>query len=123
MTTGFSGSFAFNNVDLTLQPTTCTPKERTNYGFDGNAHPMYSSVRQYELKWDLISTSDAAQIINIYNTVGNTGTVVSCLPDWGNANFVFRNYSGTTLEEPTVGEYFQGYISSVTLLVCNVRTN
>lgn len=123
MTTGLSGSYAINNVDLTLQPSTGKWLERSDYGFDGNGHPIYSQFRDFELKWELISTNDAQQIINFYNTVGNTGTVVSCLPDWGNANFAFRNYSGTTLQDPQVSEYFQGYIQSVTLLVVNARTN
>lgn len=123
MTTGLSGSYGFNGIDLTLQPSTGKWMERTDYGFDGNGHPIYSQFRQFELKWELISTNDAQQIISLYNTVGNTGTLTSCLPDWGNANFTFRNYSGTTLQDPTVGEYFQGYIQSVTLLVVNARTN
>ncbi len=123
MTTGFSGSYGFNGTDLTLQPSTGKWLERSGYGFDGSGHPIYSQFRDFELKWELISTNDAQQIINLYNTVGNTGTVVSCLPDWGNANFTFRNYSGTTLQDPQVSEYFQGYIQSVTLLVVNARTN
>lgn len=123
MTTGLSGSYSFNGVDLTLPPTTGKWNERTNYGIDGNGHPTYSSLRSFEMKWELISTSDLNQIIGYYNLVGNTGTVTSCLPDWGNAAFTFRNYSGTTLQEPTVGEFYQGYVQSVTLLVLNVRTN
>ncbi len=123
MTTGLSGSYAFNGVDLTLQPTTGKWEERTSYGIDGGGHTVYSSLRSFELKWELISTSDAKQIIDFYNLVGNTGSVVSCLPEWGNVDYSFRNYSGTTLQDPTVGPYFQGYIESVSLLILNVRTN
>ena len=123
MTTGLSGSYAFNNTNLTLQPTTGKWHDRTSYGVDGGGHPVYASTRNFELKWELISTADAKQIIDVYNAVGNTGAVVSCLPEWGNVGYSFKNYSGTTLQDPQVGEYFQGYIQSVSLLILNVRTN
>jgi hypothetical protein len=120
---GASGTYAFNNVDLTLQPTGGKWRERSDYGMDGGGHPVYSQVRSFELSWDLISTNDAAQIINAYNAVGNTGTVVSCLPEWGNVNYEFKNYSGTTLEDPTVGEYFIGHINDLKITIFNIRTN
>lgn len=123
MSTGLSGSYAFNGVNLTLQPTSGKWKERSSYGIDGGGHPIYSSLRSFEMKWELISTSDAKQIIDVYNTTANTGTCVSCLPEWGNVDYSFKNYSGTTLQDPEVGEYFQGYIQSVSLLILNIRTN
>jgi hypothetical protein len=123
MTTGLSGTYAFGNINLSLPPTTGKWIERTGYGMDGGGHPVYGSVRKFELEWELISPSDAKQIIDVYDSVGNTGTVVSCLPKWGDTNFTFYNYSGTTLQEPEVGTYFQGYIESVKLLILNIRTN
>lgn len=120
---GLSGTYAFNNTDLTLQPTTGKWTPRPNYGIDGSGHEIYASVRNFELSWDLISTSDAKQIIDFYNTVSTTGTVVACLPQWNNGSYQFVNISGCTLQEPEVGEYFQGYIQSMKLLILNVRTN
>lgn len=119
---GASGTYAFNNTDLTLQPTTGKWTGRSEYGIDGGGHELYSAFRNFELTWSLISTSDAKQIIDFYNLVGSTGTVVSCLPEWGNVAYVFKNYSGTTLKEPEVGEYFEGYITSVSMTVLNIRT-
>lgn len=123
MTLGLSGSYAFDNVNLTLQPTSGKWLERTQYGIDGGGHPVYPAVRSFELRWELISTSDAQQIIGIYDAVSNTGTVTVCLPEWGNVGFEFVNYSGCTLVEPEAGEYFQGWIMDFRLLVLNVRTN
>lgn len=123
MTLGLSGSYAFDNVNLTLQPTSGKWLERTQYGIDGGGHPVYPSVRSFELRWELISTSDAQQIIGIYDAVSNTGTVTVCLPRWGDIEFSFYNYSGCTLREPESGEYFQGWIQDFRLLVLNVRTN
>lgn len=123
MTTGLSGTFAFNDTNLNQIPTSHRWVERTSYGIDGGAHPVYSQVRSYELTWNLISIEDAQQIINFYNLVGNTGTVTSCLPQWGAADYRFKNYSGTTLEEPQMQGYFVGFIEELRLLILNVTTN
>lgn len=123
MTTGLSGSFAFNNTNLTLQPTSGKWDARSSYGIDGQGHPIYSAVRSFELSWQLISPSDLNQILGYYNLVGNTGTVTACLPQWGASTYTFTNYSGTTLQEPEVGEFFQGFYQSVKMLILNVRTN
>ena len=120
---GLSGTYAINNTDLTLQPTEGKWVERTNYGLDGGGHSVYAQNRKFQMEWVLISTSDAKQIIDFYNAVGNTGTVVSCLPKWGDVDYTFYNYSGTVLQEPEVGAYFQGYIESVKMLIVNIRTN
>lgn len=119
---GLSGTYAFNDVSFTLQPTTGKWAERTSYGVDGGKHPVYSQLRNFELTWGLISPSDAKQIIDTYNSVGNTGTVVACLPEWGATEYQFKNYSGSTMQEPTVGEYFQGFIKEVKLLLLGIRT-
>lgn len=123
MTTGLSGTYAFGNTDLTLQPTTGKWVERPNYGIDGGGHPVYSLYRSFELTWDLISTSDVNQIISFYNTVSNTGNIVACLPEWNNVNYQFKNYSGTTLQEPTVETYFQGYVQTVKMIILRINTN
>lgn len=123
MTTGLSGSYAINDTNLSLQPTTGKWESRNSYGVDGGGHPVYSQLRSFELSWELISPLDAKQLIDFYNAVGNTGTVVACLPRWGDAEFTFFNYSGVTMQEPSVGTYFQGFIQSVRLLLLNVRTN
>jgi len=123
MTTGFSGTYAVNNVNFTLPPTSGHWLERTNYGIDGEGHVLYPATRSFEMVWELISTDDASQIIGFYNAISSTGTSVVCLPDWGNSNFLFRNYSGCTLVEPTINEYFQGYITNMSLKILNIRTN
>lgn len=122
MTTGLSGTFAFNNVDFNQIPTTHRWVERTQYGVDGGAHPVYPAVRSYELTWNLISTSNAKQIIDFYNSVGNTGTLTACLPQWGSVDYRFKNYSGTTLEEPQMQGYFMGFIEELKLLILSIDT-
>jgi len=123
MSVGLSGSYALNGTNLTLQPTEGRWGERDSFGMDGSGHPIYPSVRTFELSWELISTSELQQVINFFNAVGNTGTVVADLPQYGAAAYQFYAYSGCTLNEVMVGAYFQEYVQDTKLLILNIRTN
>lgn len=122
MTVGASGTYAIQGTDLTLQPTVGRWLTRDMVGMDGNAHPVYSTPRSFELNWQLISPADFQQIVAFYNTVQNTGTVAVDLPQWNSATYVFYRYSGCTLNEPEMGDFFNGYYTEAKLLVVNVVT-
>lgn len=122
MTVGASGSYAFNGTNLTLQPSEGVWNQRDSLGIDGGGHPIYPAKRTFELKWGLISVSDLQQIINVYNTVQNTGTASVDLPQFGAAGYQFKTYSGCTLNEPQVGAYFNEYVADTSLLILNIQT-
>src|SRR3990167_8565475 len=109
MTAGLSGSYGVNGVNLILQPTEGEWIERDKHGVDGGGHTIYSAVRQFEMRFQLTPMSDLQQVINFYNSVGATGTVVVDLPQWGASDYRFYSYSGCTLQEPTFGPYFEEY--------------
>jgi hypothetical protein len=121
MPSGFSGSYGVNGVALTLQPTSGQWEAKSPLGFDGNGHPIYPPMGEFTLSWGLISTGELAQLINFYESVSNTGTVVTELPKWGDSNYLFYSYSGTIIQRPTVGEYFQGWVSDVKMIVSRIR--
>lgn len=121
MTTGLSGTYAINTTQITLQPTEGRWNERQDYGFDGLGHPIYSQVATFELRWQLISPSDLSQIINFFAQVSNTGTVAVDLPKWGDSQYSFYRYSGCTLSNVRVGEFFNEYYTDARLLIYNVR--
>lgn len=123
MTTGASGTFSVNGVDFQMPPTTVKWKQRKSVGTDGNGHSIYTTVRDMEVKWNLMYPDDWVQIVDAYKTVQNTGTLVFDLPEYGNGNlFVFATYSGCLIEEPEQGNYFQGWVEDVSLLIYNIRT-
>ena len=122
MTPGFTGSFALNGANLTLQPSTFGWENRDTLGTDGNGRPLYSSLASFQLFWGLMSTSELRQLILISDTVSATGTVVSDLPEWGNNDYYFKSYSGTIIGRPQVGEYFNTYVTDVRLVISNIRT-
>ena len=118
---GASGTYAIQGTDLTLQPTTGRWIDRDVVGFDGSGHPIYPAIATFEMTWQLISASDFAQLVTFYNQVQNTGTVAVDLPKWGTSPHQFNRYSGCTLGEPLVNEFFLDHIEEVRLLVYNVQ--
>ena len=121
MTTGYSGSFAVNGTRFLLQPTTAGWVDRDEIGIDGNGHPIYASNRQFIMKWGLAHPNDVKQLIDIYKILGSTGTAVFDLPEWGESDYIFESYTGCTMQEPKVGEYFNGYITDVSLFLIKVN--
>jgi len=120
---GASGTYAINGTDFLMQPTKAKWKQRKDVGMDGNGHTIYTAVRDFEISWNLMHPTDWAQIISAYQTVQNTGTITFDLPEYNNPNlFEFQSYSGCIISEPEQGEYFQGWVSDVSILVYNVRT-
>lgn len=123
MTTGYSGTYGINGVNLLLPPSTGKWGERDVLGYDGNGRPIYPSIREFTMTWELMDVTSLQQLINAQLSVANTGTSVVDLPKWGASDYLFDSYSGTFVNEVSVGQYFTGYVQSVTLLITNIRTN
>lgn len=119
---GLSGTYAINGTDLTMQPTEHSWVDRDSIGISGDGHSIYSAVREYRLVFNLQSASDMNQLVGFFNTVSTTGTIVACLPQWNSPFFIFANYSGCVLREPTFSNYFNEYAEQVTLVIGNIRT-
>lgn len=119
---GASGTYAFNGTPLTLQPTEGRWIDRESYGVDGFGHPIYPAVRQFEMTFVLASISDFNQLLLAYNAVAHTGTVVVDLPQYDAQAYVFKSYTGCTLEEPYRDTFFNEYQQNIRLVVMNIRT-
>ena len=117
-----TGSYAINNVEITIQPTDGKWLPRDPLGVDGNGHFVYPPYREFEMSWGLLSTSDINQLYNFFASIGNTGTAVVNLPKWADVNYTFYAYSGCILQEPSIGVYFSENITDVTLVVTKIRT-
>ena len=116
-----SGTYQINGTELTLQPTTGKWVSRGVEGFTGDGHPEYAGVREFEMRWELISTEDAQQLQNFFDNLGVTGTAVVTLPRY-RQGWNFQAYSGCTLGEPTSDEFFEQYETGVVLVVYGIVT-
>lgn len=113
-------TFSFNGTVLTAQPTSHKWISKGEIGVDGSGRGIYAAYREYEMKWDFLSTDEFQQIYNYFQAIGQTGTVVASLPQFNATDYQFYSYSGCVLREPEVGDYFQNYISDVRLLIVRI---
>ena len=114
--------YKLNGTELTHQPTEGRWLPREAIAIDGNGHAIYPAVREFEMRFELLSPAEYQQMTAIFNSVGATGTAVVTLPQYGVATYVFFDYSGCVLREPTANEYFAQHQSNITLLVSRIRT-
>jgi len=117
---GYSGTYAINGTEF-LAPTSHRWIEREKLGNDGNGRPIYPSVGDFELSWELMSVADLQVLID-FARASQTGTVVADLPQWGAAGYLFYSYSGTYVNHPVAESYFAEHVQGVTVIINNVRT-
>lgn len=115
-------AYKINGTDITIQPETGHWVDRESIGRDGNGRNVYVAPREFELKWGLISISEWSQLRTFFGSVGATGTAVVTLPKYSSSSYAYYDYSGCILNEPTVGEYFEEFVSDVRLVVSRVIT-
>lgn len=114
--------YKINGTDITLQPTTGKWVDRREMGISGDGHAVYPSLREFELKWELISAADLNQLNTFFASIGVTGSAVVELPKWAAPTWTFYAYSGCILREPEVSEYFEEHTTSVKMLVVRIQT-
>jgi hypothetical protein len=113
--------FKFNGVDF-LDPTNHAWVPRNMLGISGAGHPMYSGVREYEMKWQLTSIGDYYQLLSSFNGLSGSSYIVADLPMYNSTGvYTFASYSGCVLREPEFSGWFNGYFQDVSLLITNIR--
>lgn len=115
------GSYKFNATGTFPDPTETQWIDRSEKGVSGDGHSIYPLPRKFQLKWDFMTMDDFKTLQDLYNTVQSTGTFVATLPQYGQP-WGFYSYTGCTMKEPSMGAFFETYVSDVTVLVVNVIT-
>jgi len=114
--------YKINNTSLTINPSSGRWVPREQLGMDGGGHPVYSAVREFELRWDLLGMSEFAALMNFYQQVATGSTVVCELPRLGANTWTFYDYSGCTVREPEGDVFFEQHATNVVLLISNIHT-
>jgi hypothetical protein len=118
---GPTGTYAFNGTSLLLMPTEAGWVSKELIGISGNGHPTYPGVREFEMNWDYMAMDEFAQIQTLFDGVHSTGSLVVDLPKYGTTPYTFYSYSGCTLKEPEVGNFYETYVTKVRLLILRIR--
>ena len=114
--------YKINNTELLIEPTSGRWVPKDQFGLDGNGHPIYSAVRQFEINFGMLSPAQQNQLQGFYDSVITTGSEVVDLPEYGASTYTFKSYSGCVLREPEQDQYFVENIAEVFLLVTNITT-
>jgi hypothetical protein len=114
-------TYSINGTTLALQPTQGKWLDRGILGIDGNGHPVYPAVYQFQLTWGIASTEEFYEVLGLFDAISITGSAVASLPKLRSSTYTFYDYSGCVLHEPTLGEYFAEYPTKVELLITNIR--
>jgi len=116
-----TGTYKINGTYLPTQPTQGHWVPQEILDTDGNGHPIYPTVHEFELQWSALEPSDFDVLLHFCENMTATGTVVSTLPEY-HAN-VYRSfdYTGTIVQLPKPGQYFEKYILNTTMVISNVR--
>ena len=114
--------FKLNGIDI-LDPSTHRWLSRNMLGISGAGQPIYSGVREYEMKWQLTSIGEYYQLLSAFSNLSGSNTVVMSLPQFTSTGTYepFYAYSGCILREPEYGQWFNGYYQDVSLLITNIR--
>jgi len=115
-------SYKVNGTLIPTQPTEGRWMSRNMVGVDGNGRAIYSGVREFELRWQLVDPETSYALQTYFNAVGTTGSLVIDLPYYLSGTNVFRSYTGCVIREPEFGSYFTGYLQDFVLLVTKIIT-
>lgn len=117
--------YKINNVALTLQPSAGSWKPRDILGTDGNGHPVYPAVREFEMKWDLITEAEYYELQNMYDTLMlYTGSTTVTIPRYKPVSgvYTYDTYTGCIIYEPESADYFEMHRLTARMLIVNIRT-
>lgn len=115
-------TYKINGTEIFIQPTNGKWMPREPLDYSGNGHAIYPALRKFEIHWQLLDDTTVGQLQDFFDAVGQTGTVVVDLPEYGASTYAFFAYSGCILEEPKFGDYFVEHSKDVFLTVRNIRT-
>jgi len=115
-------TYKINGADILIQPTSGRWLPREVFSYDGNGHPIYSGVRKFEVRWQLMDASGTNQLQTFFDNSVPTGTVVVDLPRFGYAPYDFFSYSGCVIHEPEYNRYFVENTTDIILLITNIVT-
>lgn len=111
-----------NGSVFSQQPTEHSWVPKDPIGIDGNGIEVMPAVREYQLKWDFVTTDVWNEIYAAFTAQGVTGSVVASLPKWSTSPYQMYAYSGCVVREMVYDSWFENYYSNVRLLIVKIVT-
>jgi len=114
-------NYKINGQALPIEPSVPGTWSRRSLGLDGNNRVIYEPTYSLVLSWDLLTYAEFKTLYDYWNAISATGTVSVTLPPRSAASFTpFVTYTGCVIDEPTSGDFFNGYYTNVKLMIRNI---
>lgn len=91
-------------------------------GEDGYGNVRHESFWSYEIKWDFLTQEEFySGVLRIFMGHYTSGAAVAELPAHDLYGYQFQGYSGTVLDYPMTGEFYQNAVKDVTLTIKKIK--
>lgn len=104
-------------------PTESRWLPRDPVGVQGDGRVLYPATRTFEIKWGFTEYSEWADAQQVYEAIEASGTAVVQIPAFPSAfsqDYGFSEYSGVLIAEPVIDAFFEGFPSSMVLVITNI---
>lgn len=114
--------YRLNGVDLPEQPTEAGWVDQASLGEDGNGHPIYPELYEFEMSWGVLEPGQWTRLYDFFFQAGLTGTVSATLQCYtGIVVDEAATYSGCIVRQPTRGKVFSGFILNSKVVLGGIR--
>lgn len=91
-------------------------------GIDGFGYKRFDPFYSYELRWDFLTQEEFySGVWRIYQGHFLSGGARVQLPSYDNPTYGFETYSGTIMDRPEIGNYYQNHVRDVKLTIRKIR--
>lgn len=90
-------------------------------GDNGNGQRLYTPYFSYELSWDKLTQTEFQGLLTIWLGGYLSGTYNAVLPQYNGGSYGFITYSGTVLDRPMSGGYYENYVNNVKLTIRKIN--
>jgi hypothetical protein len=113
-------TYKLNGVTI-YSPESGAWRARKILGTSGEGRPLLTGPYSFEIKYSFLDISEFDKIRDVWAACSATGTLVAELPDVLANTYQFREFSGCYMQEPTVSQYFEQYVTQVLVVITNIN--
>ena len=113
--------YKINGQAFVIQPSVAKWIEPSVLDIDGNGHPIYPAVTNFEMEWQNLNPSGTFQLYEFFRALHITGSAVVELPQFGANSYTFYAYTGCVVYLPRFGNFFVGQTLDVRLTISKIR--
>jgi hypothetical protein len=114
--------YKLNGVNVPVQPSESRWVAPTPLGEDGNGHPIYPEIYEFEMHWGVLEPAEWTSIYGFFYLAGTTGTTTATIQCFtGTTVDEDATYTGCIVRQPERGNLIAGYILNSQVVISGIR--